>query len=157
MRWTASHCAIVGVSVRQVRANASLSDMIMQKNAEHPVIVYSKTYCPYCHQAKELFASLGVQAKAIELDTLGALSACFLTMCGRSIVFFSNMCLSTHREDDFYGTGSFSRSLRACSTGILGVSFTRYEMFWKWVAFRAALLLSNGNHSVTVKEPGVIY
>lgn len=32
------------------------------------VVVYSKSYCPYCKQVKQLLASLGVKSKVIELD-----------------------------------------------------------------------------------------
>jgi glutaredoxin 3 len=33
-----------------------------------PVLVYSKTYCPYCKNAKSLLRSKGVDFTAIELD-----------------------------------------------------------------------------------------
>lgn len=36
--------------------------------AEHAVVIFSKTYCPYCVRAKELFASLGVKYHVEELD-----------------------------------------------------------------------------------------
>eukprot|EP00026_Physarum_polycephalum_P022725 Phypoly_transcript_27029.p1 GENE.Phypoly_transcript_27029~~Phypoly_transcript_27029.p1 ORF type:complete len:105 (+),score=21.43 Phypoly_transcript_27029:113-427(+) len=39
--------------------------------SEHAVAVFSKSYCPYCHKVKDLFASLGVkppQLYVIELD-----------------------------------------------------------------------------------------
>ncbi|KAI7844931.1 hypothetical protein COHA_001578 [Chlorella ohadii] len=44
--------------------------MVQQKNAENPVMVYSKTYCPYCSEVKSLFERLGVNAKVVELDEL---------------------------------------------------------------------------------------
>ncbi|XP_020082704.1 glutaredoxin-like [Ananas comosus] len=36
--------------------------------ASTPVVVFSKTYCPYCNQVKQLLAQLGANFKAIELD-----------------------------------------------------------------------------------------
>lgn len=55
-----------------VRAMSSgvTPDAIVAKNAAAPVIVYSKTYCPYCASVKSLFADLKVPAKIVELDEL---------------------------------------------------------------------------------------
>eukprot|EP00898_Chlorokybus_atmophyticus_P007927 jgi/Chlat1/8135/Chrsp75S07564 len=36
--------------------------------AENPVVVFSKSYCPYCISLKNLMAKLGVKAKVFELD-----------------------------------------------------------------------------------------
>ncbi|PIA29221.1 hypothetical protein AQUCO_06100016v1 [Aquilegia coerulea] len=36
--------------------------------ASDPVVVFSKTFCPYCVSVKKLFSDLGVTYKAIELD-----------------------------------------------------------------------------------------
>lgn len=36
--------------------------------AKHPVVVFSKSYCPYCKRAKETLASLGVKPVVLELD-----------------------------------------------------------------------------------------
>eukprot|EP00850_Spirogloea_muscicola_P024362 SM000695S20752 [mRNA] locus=s695:1003:2115:- [translate_table: standard] len=49
---------------------ASLLELIEQKNAANPVIVYSKTWCPYCGMVKGLFKQLGLDVKAVELDEL---------------------------------------------------------------------------------------
>lgn len=34
-----------------------------------PVVVFSKSYCPYCVSVKQLLSQLGANFKAIELDT----------------------------------------------------------------------------------------
>mmetsp|Transcript_46244 Transcript_46244/g.116449 ORF Transcript_46244/g.116449 Transcript_46244/m.116449 type:complete len:171 (+) Transcript_46244:3-515(+) len=34
----------------------------------NPVMVFSKSYCPYCRRAKETFRSLGVKIHVVELD-----------------------------------------------------------------------------------------
>lgn len=50
---------------------SSMTDDIIAKNKTNPCIVYSKTYCPYCSDVKDLFEKqLKVDAKIIELDTL---------------------------------------------------------------------------------------
>jgi thiol-disulfide isomerase/thioredoxin len=38
---------------------------------ENPVAVFSKSYCPYCRQAKELLSQSGAKFFAIELDQVG--------------------------------------------------------------------------------------
>ncbi|KAF2249010.1 glutaredoxin [Trematosphaeria pertusa] len=35
---------------------------------ENPVAVFSKSYCPYCQQAKQLLSQSGAKFYAIELD-----------------------------------------------------------------------------------------
>ncbi|OVA20748.1 Glutaredoxin [Macleaya cordata] len=46
--------------------------MAMSKAKEvvssNPVVVFSKTYCPFCDQVKRLLSQLGASFKAIELD-----------------------------------------------------------------------------------------
>ncbi|KAL6068150.1 Glutaredoxin domain-containing protein [Balamuthia mandrillaris] len=39
--------------------------------ADHVVTIFSKTYCPFCTKAKNLFKELGVSAHILELDTMG--------------------------------------------------------------------------------------
>ena len=38
---------------------------------ENPVAVFSKSYCPYCRQAKQLLSDKGAKFYAIELDQVG--------------------------------------------------------------------------------------
>uniref|UniRef100_A0A1D1ZL30 Glutaredoxin-1 n=1 Tax=Anthurium amnicola TaxID=1678845 RepID=A0A1D1ZL30_9ARAE len=35
---------------------------------ENPIMIFSKSYCPYCKKAKGIFETLNVKYKAIELD-----------------------------------------------------------------------------------------
>ncbi|KAG2714587.1 hypothetical protein I3843_03G037500 [Carya illinoinensis] len=37
--------------------------------ASNPVVVFSKSYCPFCVTVKQLLTQLGTTFKAIELDT----------------------------------------------------------------------------------------
>ncbi len=39
--------------------------------SSNPVVVFSKSYCPYCVKVKKLLQQLGVTFKAIELDFEG--------------------------------------------------------------------------------------
>ncbi len=68
----ASASAPAPASSRVVCASqSSLADDIRTKNKANPCIVYSKTYCPYCSDVKDLFEKqLKIDAKIIELDTL---------------------------------------------------------------------------------------
>lgn len=56
-----------------------MADQIHAKNAENPVMVYSKSYCPYCSSVKQLFSEYKVDAIYAELDQLGVPSA---RLCG---------------------------------------------------------------------------
>jgi glutaredoxin 3 len=48
-------------------------EMALPKTKEivssNPVVVFSKTYCPFCVNVKQLLTQLGATFKAIELDT----------------------------------------------------------------------------------------
>ena len=50
--------------------DGGLEAMIQTKNSDNPVMVYSKTYCPFCSEVKSMFAKMDVAAKVVELDTL---------------------------------------------------------------------------------------
>ncbi|XP_072999641.1 glutaredoxin-C6-like [Typha latifolia] len=39
--------------------------------ASSPVVVFSKTYCPYCKRVKQLLAQLGATYKVVELNVEG--------------------------------------------------------------------------------------
>eukprot|EP01024_Parvocaulis_polyphysoides_P074149 TRINITY_DN9566_c0_g1_i12.p2 TRINITY_DN9566_c0_g1~~TRINITY_DN9566_c0_g1_i12.p2 ORF type:complete len:135 (+),score=16.52 TRINITY_DN9566_c0_g1_i12:138-542(+) len=55
-------------SFGQVRA--SLREQILQKNKENPVMLYSKSWCPFCGQVKGLFDKYQIEYKVAELDEL---------------------------------------------------------------------------------------
>lgn len=38
---------------------------------ENTVMVFSKSYCPYCRQTKQLLSELGARFEVIELDQIG--------------------------------------------------------------------------------------
>ncbi|KAI9258222.1 glutaredoxin [Phascolomyces articulosus] len=45
-----------------------IKELVKKSIAENPVMVFSKSYCPYCTGAKDLFDDLSVNYKALELD-----------------------------------------------------------------------------------------
>ena len=47
-------------------ANKSVDDYI----AENKVMMFSKSYCPFCTQAKDLLKSKGVEFFAVEMDQM---------------------------------------------------------------------------------------
>ena len=51
-------------------SRTSIAKFIKQQNATNQVVVYGKTYCPYCQATKNLFKKSlpSVQVKVIELD-----------------------------------------------------------------------------------------
>lgn len=51
-------------------SGAATKEMILAKNKENAVMVYSATYCPYCTEVKSLFSNLKVPAKVIEVNNL---------------------------------------------------------------------------------------
>ncbi|KAG6547913.1 hypothetical protein Mapa_010733 [Marchantia paleacea] len=61
-----------GVIVRCMseQSESVLEDMICSKNSQNAVVVYSKSWCPYCGRVKSLFRELGVEFLLIELDNL---------------------------------------------------------------------------------------
>jgi len=46
-------------------------DFVNQTIAENRVVIFSKSYCPYCSRAKDLFATVfpNVEVKVLELDS----------------------------------------------------------------------------------------
>ncbi|KAI0249526.1 thioredoxin-like protein [Lactifluus subvellereus] len=56
-------------SPRQLKEMA-VKDLVNQTIAENKVVIFSKSYCPYCKSAKDLFATRfpDVNVKVLELD-----------------------------------------------------------------------------------------
>mmetsp|Transcript_12849 Transcript_12849/g.28987 ORF Transcript_12849/g.28987 Transcript_12849/m.28987 type:complete len:227 (-) Transcript_12849:56-736(-) len=53
-------------------ASSSVELQIRDIIKSHPVVMFSKTFCPFCFKAKAAFAAEGVQVKVVELDQLPA-------------------------------------------------------------------------------------
>ncbi|KAG9067852.1 hypothetical protein KI688_011441 [Linnemannia hyalina] len=57
--------------------------------AAHAIVVFSKSYCPYCTKAKNLLESLGAKAFILELDNVdngAAIQAYLQTLTGQRTV-----------------------------------------------------------------------
>ncbi|KAI5061897.1 hypothetical protein GOP47_0022436 [Adiantum capillus-veneris] len=50
---------------------ADLEELIKSRNSENSVVIYSKTWCPYCLRVKSLFKEVRVKPYVVELDELG--------------------------------------------------------------------------------------
>lgn len=50
---------------------ASAKDKAQGIINDHPVAVFSKTYCPYCKAAKQLLEDNHANAYVVELDEIG--------------------------------------------------------------------------------------
>jgi len=68
----------------------SVSDSINSLIKENDVVVFSKSYCPFCGRTKSLFADvLKVDAKVLELDKMSdgdEYQSALLTMTGQKTV-----------------------------------------------------------------------
>ncbi|KAL3807151.1 hypothetical protein ACHAXA_011352 [Cyclostephanos tholiformis] len=70
-------------------AMVSPIDFAKSEIASNDVVVFSKTFCPYCTSTKQLFSGMKVDAKIIELDKLenGAeIQSALLDMTGQRTV-----------------------------------------------------------------------
>ncbi|KAK2718019.1 hypothetical protein QYM36_006713 [Artemia franciscana] len=48
--------------------NESLAKKVEAEIVQHKVVIYSKTYCPYCVMAKDVFKEIKVEYHLVELD-----------------------------------------------------------------------------------------
>eukprot|EP00591_Stephanopyxis_turris_P009192 CAMPEP_0195511354 /NCGR_PEP_ID=MMETSP0794_2-20130614/3705_1 /TAXON_ID=515487 /ORGANISM="Stephanopyxis turris, Strain CCMP 815" /LENGTH=99 /DNA_ID=CAMNT_0040638931 /DNA_START=109 /DNA_END=408 /DNA_ORIENTATION=+ len=48
----------------------SAAEFVKSEIDSNEVIIFSKSYCPYCKKTKKLFNEMNVDAKAIELDKI---------------------------------------------------------------------------------------
>lgn len=53
-----------------VDMNCREANFVKSTVETNPVVVFSKTYCPYCRTAKSIFGAMGVQMKVLELDRM---------------------------------------------------------------------------------------
>eukprot|EP00850_Spirogloea_muscicola_P021636 SM000256S08690 [mRNA] locus=s256:45244:46379:- [translate_table: standard] len=64
-------------------ASVSVGDFVRNTIKDHDIVVFSKSYCPYCKRAKHAFAELGVDPWVVELDERGLRPAGNLTAHGQ--------------------------------------------------------------------------
>ena len=51
-------------------ASATVTDTINGHISSNKVMVFSKSYCPFCNQTKDLLKNKGIEYHAIELDQM---------------------------------------------------------------------------------------
>lgn len=52
-----------------VDMNGELAQLVKKMISDDKVVIFSKTYCPYCKMAKEVFDKIKFKYTAVELDT----------------------------------------------------------------------------------------
>ncbi|KAI3801609.1 hypothetical protein L1987_29718 [Smallanthus sonchifolius] len=65
---TVSSIFILLLTITAVFAEASSVDFVKKTVASHPIVIFSKSYCPYCKRAKGVFKELNQKPYVIELD-----------------------------------------------------------------------------------------
>lgn len=69
--------------------SATPADFVKNEIASNDVVVFSKTYCPYCTATKGLLQDMSIKAKVIELDDVpngGQIQAALLDLSGQRTV-----------------------------------------------------------------------
>ncbi|KAK7085920.1 Glutaredoxin-2, mitochondrial, partial [Halocaridina rubra] len=54
--------------VAAVDMNGPVAEMVRERIKENCVVIFSKTYCPYCKMAKKAFNDLGISYQVYEID-----------------------------------------------------------------------------------------
>lgn len=65
------HPALYSLTLSIDEPSIAQVDAIKSTVSASKVVIYSKTYCPYCTRVKDLMTDLKVPAKVLELDTMG--------------------------------------------------------------------------------------
>ena len=66
-----------------------MADQIKQLIEQNKVMVFSKDYCPFCTQAKDLLKAKGIEFKAVEMDLIdggGAMHQALKAYSGQNTV-----------------------------------------------------------------------
>lgn len=69
--------------------NTESMEFVRKEIASNNVVVFSKSYCPYCKKTKALLNERGIGAKVFELDTMSngdELQAALLSFSGQRTV-----------------------------------------------------------------------
>ncbi|XVF17973.1 hypothetical protein REPUB_Repub10bG0171400 [Reevesia pubescens] len=80
---------VVGNALRLAKANNSASAFVQNAIFSNKIVIFSKSYCPYCFRAKRIFSELKENPYVVELDLRddGAqLQYVLLDLVGRSTV-----------------------------------------------------------------------
>ena len=86
-RSQSAHCS-VGTK-NSIRMMSSPAEFAKTEIASSDVVVFSKTYCPFCTSTKNLFKDMNIPAKVIELDVVengDQIQAALLDLSGQRTV-----------------------------------------------------------------------
>lgn len=61
-----------------------MAQEFVDKEIKNPVVIFSKSYCPFCKKAKDVFKSLNVTFTLHELDERSEWDCCYVCL----LVFF---------------------------------------------------------------------
>merc|ERR1739842_88857 len=95
----APSCQIAAVDMK-----GPVADAVKEKISSNCVMIFSKTYCPYCKMAKKAFDDIGAKYEVVELDKVAngtAMQDVLDTMTGaRTVprVFVSGKCIGGGSE-----------------------------------------------------------
>jgi thiol-disulfide isomerase/thioredoxin len=98
------------------RNMSSLKAQVLDRISKSAVVVFSKTYCPYCQKTKRLLNDLGVKFDLVELDQVNGGDALqnaveeitgefiFILMCKLNCMFIIKLYLyrTTYSSKYFY-------------------------------------------------------
>ncbi|XVF15847.1 hypothetical protein REPUB_Repub09cG0191500 [Reevesia pubescens] len=59
---------VVGNVLRLAKANNSASAFVQNAIFSNKIVIFSKSYCPYCFRAKRIFSELNEKPYVVELD-----------------------------------------------------------------------------------------
>jgi glutaredoxin 3 len=58
---------------------SNVESQVLELIQNNPVVVFSKSYCPYCTQTKSLLSASGAKAFILELDQVGTFGPLFFS------------------------------------------------------------------------------
>ncbi|EFJ10039.1 hypothetical protein SELMODRAFT_174566 [Selaginella moellendorffii] len=61
-------CGIVALAVTRAADGSSAPSFVKSTIDNHDIVIFSKSYCPYCRRAKSVFKSLNETPHVVELD-----------------------------------------------------------------------------------------
>ncbi|CAK4184656.1 unnamed protein product [Aphanomyces euteiches] len=90
-----------------------MADVVASTLASNPVVVFSKTYCPYCVLAKKVLTSVNAKYEVVEIDNLPNGDDIFYALVsktGTSLNFdelFRSMCVGCETVPQVFIGGNF--------------------------------------------------
>uniref|UniRef100_I1MH61 Glutaredoxin domain-containing protein n=1 Tax=Glycine max TaxID=3847 RepID=I1MH61_SOYBN len=75
-RLTVTALVLIALATVSLQTSASsVGKFIDETITSHKIVIFSKTYCPYCRRAKAVFKELNQVPHVVELDERGFISS----------------------------------------------------------------------------------